>query len=612
MKLGSVKSFLFIMLILASAVSCVYYPVKESTSVQKVDSKIIEEFNRSMEGEDFFEACRSYIEFTACCNDDRKYEMIRRVEELYKKKVSQVTEPLSALEYTYSFLNLAEGSLDEETLTKYREELNSSIERWIKTELQNKSDLEKISWLTYLSDYVKDDPLVLKSLVELAIRRENLLFAEKYFRLYRDHVATGTSEKEFKELTERMEEFRSQYSDGKQQIEIEDTIRSSVRIVVDKGIRTESGVGVPDQMLGTGVVIDERGYILTNYHIIETSVDPKYEGYSKVYVIPGKDEGERLVSKIIGYDSVFDLALLKIEKNMESLIKFGDSDVLKQGEQVVAIGNPVGLTNTVTSGVISSTERPFLQIGTMIQIDAALNPGNSGGALISSDGYLVGIAFAGLENYENLNFAIPSNLILSVLHRLFEEGQVKRSWIGCGVEIRDENVIINYIVPEGPADYSRLLNGDVLREVNGVPVKDVYDVQRAIANRINPLVIPLTIEKNNKTQRRNVLLGERPRLPAEYVWSRDAHENIITPLFGIVITKIDSSRKRDYLVTRIVSGSVASAAGISEGDTIKIKGVKYDENYKVFSLIMELKSKRFGYLNKSMILYNFSEVNSFI
>ncbi|KPJ87797.1 MAG: hypothetical protein AMS17_07455, partial [Spirochaetes bacterium DG_61] len=91
MKLGSVKSFLFIMLILASAVSCVYYPVKESTSVQKVDSKIIEEFNRSMEGEDFFEACRSYIEFTACCNDDRKYEMIRRVEALYKKKVSQVT-----------------------------------------------------------------------------------------------------------------------------------------------------------------------------------------------------------------------------------------------------------------------------------------------------------------------------------------------------------------------------------------------------------------------------------------------------------------------------------------------------------------------------------------
>jgi hypothetical protein len=113
-------------------------------------------------------------------------------------------------------------------------------------------------------------------------------------------------------------------------------------------------------------------------------------------------------------------------------------------------------------------------------------------------------------------------------------------------------------------------------------------------------------------ERRTVLLGARPTFPAEYVWSRDAHENIITPLFGIVVTKVDSSRKRDYLVTRIVSGSIASAAGISEGDTIKIKDVKYDDKYKVFSLIMELKSKRFGYLNKSMVLYSYIEVNSFI
>ncbi|KPJ80126.1 MAG: hypothetical protein AMS17_20920 [Spirochaetes bacterium DG_61] len=116
---------------------------------------------------------------------------------------------------------------------------------------------------------------------------------------------------------------------------------------------------------------------------------------------------------------MFDLALLKIEKEIESHVKFGDSDTLKQGEKVVAIGNPVGLTNTVTSGVVSSLDRPFLQIGNIIQIDAALNPGNSGGALINSDGYLVGIAFAGLENFENLNFAIPSNLILSVLFRLY-------------------------------------------------------------------------------------------------------------------------------------------------------------------------------------------------
>jgi len=369
---------------------------------------------------------------------------------------------------------------------------------------------------------------------------------------------------------------------------------------------------MPDQVMGTGVVIDERGYILTNYHLIESSVDPTYEGYSRVYVILGKDESVRIPIKIIGYDPVFDLALLKIEKEIESHVKFGDSDTLKQGEKVVAIGNPVGLTNTVTSGVVSSLDRPFLQIGNIIQIDAALNPGNSGGALINSDGYLVGIAFAGLENFENLNFAIPSNLILSVLFRLYNEGEVCRSWMGCGVERRDDNILINYIVPEGPADYAKLQNGDLVREVNGFPVKEIFDIQRVISSMGNPLVISVMIERDNKLEHRNILLGNRPRLPSLYVWGRDAHENILTPLFGIVITRLDPSRKRNYLVTRIVNGSVASTAGISEGDVIKIKSVKYDEKYEVFSLSIDLKSKRFGYLNKSMVLYSYNEINTFI
>jgi len=612
MKHQTVKLTLTMAAIPLLFLSCVSPLVRESAIVPKLDSKIIEELHTYLENDDFYGTCQSFIEYSVCCSDERKETLVREIEELYKKNVAGSNDLLSSIEYTYSFIKLAEGNIEEDNLSIYREDLSRYIHQFIGSELQNKGELEKISWLLYLSGFIPDDPYTYKSLIHIYLQRENPHLAQKYFTLYSNTVKAEditNHDDTLKVLAHKVKELEDI---GKQQNDIEATIKSSVKIVVDKGIKTESGVGMPDQVMGTGVVIDERGYILTNYHLIESSVDPTYEGYSRVYVILGKDESVRIPIKIIGYDPVFDLALLKIEKEIESHVKFGDSDTLKQGEKVVAIGNPVGLTNTVTSGVVSSLDRPFLQIGNIIQIDAALNPGNSGGALINSDGYLVGIAFAGLENFENLNFAIPSNLILSVLFRLYNEGEVHRSWMGCGVERRDDNILINYIVPEGSADYAKLQNGDLVREVNGFPVKEIFDIQRIISSMGNPLVISVMIERDNKLEHRNILLGNRPRLPSLYVWGRDAHENILTPLFGIVITRLDPSRKRNYLVTRIVNGSVASTAGISEGDVIKIKSVKYDEKYEVFSLSIDLKSKRFGYLNKSMVLYSYNEINTFI
>ncbi len=612
MKYQAVKLTLTMVAILLLFLSCVSPLVRESIIVPKVDSKIIEELHTHVENDDFYGACQSFIEYSLCCSDERKETLVREIEELYKKNVAGSSDLLSSIEYTYSFIKLAEGNIEEDNLSVYREDLSQYVHQFIESELQNKGELEKISWLLYLSGVIPDDPYPYKSLIHIYMQRENPLLAQKYFTLYSNIVKAEdiiNHDDELKVLAHKVKELEDI---GKQENDIEATIESSVKIVVDKGIKTESGVGMPDQVMGTGVVIDERGYILTNYHLIESSVDPTYEGYSRVYVIQGRDENVRIPTKITGYDPVFDLALLKIEKKIESHVKFGDSDTLKQGEKVFAIGNPVGLTNTVTSGVVSSLDRPFLQIGNIIQIDAALNPGNSGGALINSNGYLVGIAFAGLENFENLNFAIPSNLILSVLFRLYDEGEVSRSWMGCGVERRDDNILINYIVPEGPADYAKLQDGDLVREVNRFPVKEIFDIQRVISSMGNPLVISVMIERDNKLEHRNILLGKRPQLPSLYVWRRDAHENIVTPLFGIVITRLDPSRKRHYLVTRIVNGTVASSAGISEGDVIKIKSLKYDEKYEVFSLSIDLKSKRFGYLNKSMVLYSYNEINTFI
>jgi S1-C subfamily serine protease len=407
------------------------------------------------------------------------------------------------------------------------------------------------------------------------------------------------------------------------EVPINDTVRSSVKIVVDKGIKTKGGVGTPDQLLGTGVVVDDQGHIVTNHHIIESSVDPKYEGYSKIYVIPGKDENVRFVAKVVGWDAVCDLALVKVEKKLESLVRFGDSDGLQQGDRVIAIGNPVGLTNTVTSGVVSSTDRPFLQIGNIIQIDAALNPGNSGGALIDGQGYLVGIAFAGLEQFENLNFAIPSNRLLSLMFKLYRGGKVSRSWIGCAVEEgsaagdepRDSDaagVLINYIVSGGPAGTAGVRKGDRIREINGRPVAQVSDVQDAVSSSPHPLVINLTLQRDKTTFVSSVLVEERPDVPSLYVYKKDAYENLITPLFGIVLGTGGGDRKKDYTVQRVVSGSVASGAGVAEGDIIKIKAIKYDENMRVFAMAVEIKAKRFGYLTRPLTLFTYAEANSFV
>jgi S1-C subfamily serine protease len=633
--------------------SCVSSPVKDDTLVMDVDAKIRDDFSRNVAEGDFTSACRSYIEYASCCVglkesgvNDAGRALLLELGDLYAKKAGELEEgkdTLRLVEYTYSFLSLARSAGMEQELSSAAEKLPVYVDRYLSSDLAGKGGVEMLSWLIHMARFLPEEPSIYRRIVELSVEQKNPLLARKYLALFeraRDSRASdfpSEAERESapdvaRELREKIQNLQAAnaWEDSGPEIPIDDTIRSSVKIIVDKGIKTHGGVGMPDQLLGTGVVIDEQGYIITNHHIIESSVDPKYEGYSKVYVIPGKDENLRFVAKIVGYDAVFDLALLKIEKKLDSLIRYGNSDALKQGERVIAIGNPVGLTNTVTSGVVSSTDRPFLQIGNIVQIDAALNPGNSGGALIDSKGYLVGIAFAGLQQFENLNFAIPSNLLLSLLFKLYGGGKATRSWIGCALEGGDtggsgldrndlegqsadsSGVAINYIVSGGPADTAGLRKGDLIRKVNGKPVSEIYDVQDAISYFSSPLVVNLAIERDKATFIRSVLVEERPEIPSLYVYKRDAYENLVTPLFGIVLNASGDGKRRTYTILRVVSGSVASGVGISEGDIIKIRTIKYDEKLRVFSMAIEIKSKRFGYLTRPLVLYSYAETNSFV
>ncbi len=611
------KVFLYLLLILSLTLfSCVTTPKSERPPEKKIDQQIIAEFDEAVGNGDFFAASRSYIEFFSCCTDARTGRMLSEIENLYIKKISEFTQSndmLSAIEHTYSLVNMIEDHADEGKIGEYRMKLSDYIRSFVESDLANMGGLERISWILYLTGLAPDEAFLYRCLVETFVDRKNPYLAQKYLEKYRETSHSDTdSEIQASSFEEKIELMKSSDSAPEQEVSIEDSIKSSVKIMVDRGIKKEGGMTVPDQLLGTGVIVDDRGYIITNYHIIESSVDPGYEGYSRVYVIPGKDETVRFVAKVVGYDSVFDLALLKVEKELKTYVKFGDSDLLRQGEKVMAIGNPLGLTNSVTSGIVSSITRPFLQIGNIIQIDAALNPGNSGGALINERGYLVGVAFAGIENFENLNFAIPSNLLLSLLFRLYEGGQVKRSWFGCSVEKREDRISVDYVVPEGPAIQARVKVGDVITMVNGKEVKEIFDIQNIVSSLSNPIVVRLTLKRDKEEEHRLFTLDGRPEIPSLFVYDHDASENIITPLFGIVMSRVDPSRKKHYQIERVVKGSVASSVGLTEGDLLKIRGLKFDKTYEVFSLFIELKSKRFGYLKKNLVLYSYPEINTFI
>jgi S1-C subfamily serine protease len=615
------KLYPALLLAALALVSCVSYSVQENSTVQNVDSKILEEFEEHRENGDFYGSARSYIEFMICCQDERVDELRNGLSSLYGEKMKQFKgegNNLALIEHTYSYINLLDDHLSDDDRSTLEGDIATYIGLYIEADLKGMGGLEKASWLTYLDRFAVTEGAVhiRSSLANLFLQRNNPVLSQKYLDLLSASVEqSGRNEEaasgEYDALVDRVAELQSRGSDISE-VAIENAVKSSVKIIVDRGIKTEGGVVVPDQALGTGIVIDSRGYILTNHHIIESDVDPTYEGYSRVYVIPGKDENIRFVARVVGYDEVFDLALLKVEKQLESRIMIGDSDTLRQGEKVVAIGNPVGLTNTVTSGIVSSTDRPYLQIGGVIQIDAALNPGNSGGALIDNDGYLVGIAFAGLANFENLNFAIPSKHMLSILGRLYAGDRTGRSWIGCSLDEGEEGLTIAYIVPNSPAEVSGLEIGDTIHSVNGKQVSTLIEVQDAFSNLNSPMIGTMEIGRDGERIDRKVYLIERPVYPALYIYERDAKEKIITPLYGMILSKIEQERKKVYVVSKILRGSVANSAGIAEGDVVKIRDLKYDEEGKVFYLIVELKSKRFGNINKSMVLYRYVEVNAFI
>ncbi len=273
-----------------------------------------------------------------------------------------------------------------------------------------------------------------------------------------------------------------------------------------------------ENSLGSGVIVNENGYILTNNHVIK--------GASEIRVV--LRDGRQFPARVVGTDPETDLAVLQAAGGELPVARLGDSDHLRVGDVVMAIGNPFGVGQTVTLGIVSATGRDQLGIATIenfIQTDAAINPGNSGGALINARGDVVGIntaIFSDSGASHGIGFAIPVHIARKVLKQISEHGRVIRGWIGITAQELtpalaesfglqgQSGLLISGVLENGPADRAHIQPGDLLVAVDGQPVQHASRVLNQIAGHAPGDTLVLSLVRNGKRLKIEVKVAERP------------------------------------------------------------------------------------------------------
>ena len=273
--------------------------------------------------------------------------------------------------------------------------------------------------------------------------------------------------------------------------------------------------------LGSGFVIDPAGHIITNNHVVAGAEEIRVK----------LADGRELPVQVVGRDPKTDIALLKIVTPVKDLqtLPLGDSDDVKVGQWVIAIGNPFGLALTVTQGIVSATGRvigagPY---DDFIQTDAAINPGNSGGPLINLKGEVIGINTAIVAAGQGIGFAVPSNIARSIVAQLREKGKVVRGWIGVSTQTitpdlapafglkEPKGALVSDVAAGGPAAAAGMKRGDVIVAFNGKEVKNVFDLPKSVAEAPIGKVSPVTIIRDKKEMTLRVKIEELKEQPAQ-------------------------------------------------------------------------------------------------
>lgn len=270
--------------------------------------------------------------------------------------------------------------------------------------------------------------------------------------------------------------------------------------------------------LGSGVIVNEQGYVLTNNHVIEGSDE------ISVALLNGRS----VKATIVGRDPESDLAVLRIPLDGLPVILFGDSEALRVGDVVLAIGNPFGVGQTVTQGIVSAMGRNQLGISTFenfIQTDAAINPGNSGGALINPNGELVGVntaIFSRTGGSEGIGFAIPTSLVKTIMSQIIEHGEAIRGWLGIEIQTLtpelaesfgaadSAGLVVAGVLADGPAARAGLRPGDVITRIDGQPVSDAREALNIIAQTAPGSTLDLQGLREGKPIDIKVTASKRP------------------------------------------------------------------------------------------------------
>ncbi len=341
-----------------------------------------------------------------------------------------------------------------------------------------------------------------------------------------------------------------------------------------------------ERSLGSGVIVDKKGYILTNNHVVEqaTKIQVQFNGESTHYT-----------AKVIGTDEETDLAVIKIDANRElPTAKLGNSEGVQVGDWVLAIGSPFGLQATVTAGIISAKDRGIgrRQFQRFLQTDAAINPGNSGGPLVDMAGQVIGINTAivtGSRGYEGVGFALPSNTAINVYNQLISAGKVTRGSIGISfteehstnpVVLRELGVpygiVIEAVETNSPAGRAGLLPGDVITTVNGNPVHAGNDLVNPIAQTPIGQKVRITYVRDRKEREVTLTVEDRTKVfPG--VAGRNAEQPEAAPAeFGLRVEDLTPDRarraglegQRGVVVTEVEPASFADDIGLGRGDLI--------------------------------------------